>query len=222
MSAFAQWLNVTFEAFDYTVFQFFHGLAAFGGSLLTPIAEVFGFIGELSWFTVLIAIVLLFFAKTRKGGVSMIFSVLWGTLFTNLFLKNLVARPRPYVSGYEEWWKAVGASTPSEFSFPSGHATAVTATILALCLFLCLDLKKHRWLIAPASLYALIMCASRIYLVVHYTTDVLGGMIVGSCAALLGYFCASRLWRYCENNIDRDICAFMLEADIRHLFAPYE
>lgn len=215
MSGFAQWLNTAFAEFDHTILKFFHDLAITAGGFLTPLAKTLGFLGELSWLTVVIAIVLLLFAKTRKGGVVMIFSVLLGTLFTNLCIKNLVARPRPYVSGYEQWWQAAGAVTPSEFSFPSGHATAVTATIFALCLFLCLDLKKHRWLIAPAALYALIMCISRIYLVVHYPSDVLGGIIVGSLAAYLGYLFTSKLFSAFEKYKCDDACAFILKADIR-------
>lgn len=216
MTSFAHWLNVAFESFDHTILKFFHSLALSAGEVLTPIAELFGFLGELSWFTVVIAIAMLLFAKTRKGGVAMIFSVLIGTLLTNLCIKNLVARPRPYTMGYEEWWQFAGASTPSEFSFPSGHATAVTATVVALCLFLCLDLKKHRWLIAPAALYALVMGASRIYLVVHYPTDVLGGIITGTAAALLGYFLATKLFASFEKFKCDKVCAFMLYADIRY------
>ena len=216
MTPVAQWLNTTFAEFDYLILEFFHSLAASAGNILTPIAKTLEFLGELSWFTVVIAIALLLFAKTRKGGVAMIFSVLIGTLFTNLCIKNLVARPRPFTMGYEEWWQAAGASTPSEFSFPSGHATAVTATILALCLFLLLDAKKHRWIIAPAALYALIMGASRIYLVVHYPTDVIGGIITGSVAATLGYFLASKLFSAFEKYKCDKACAFMLYADIRY------
>ena len=216
MTPVAQWLNTTFESFDHTILEFFHDLAVSAGDVLTPIAETLGFLGELSWFTVVIAIVLLLFAKTRKGGVAMIFSVLIGSVFTNLCIKNLVARPRPYTMGYDEWWQAAGASTPSEFSFPSGHATAVTATILALCLFLLIDAKKHRWIVAPAALYALVMGASRIYLVVHYPTDVIGGIITGSAAAILGYLLASKLFSLFEKYKCDQACAFILEADVRH------
>ena len=77
MTPFAEWLNVTFESFDYAILKFFHSLALSAGEILTPVAELFGFLGELSWFTVVIALVLLLFAKTRKGGVAMIFSVLF-------------------------------------------------------------------------------------------------------------------------------------------------
>ena len=216
MTPFAEWLNVTFESFDYAILKFFHELALSAGEILTPVAELFGFLGELSWFTVVIALALLLFAKTRKGGVAMIFSVLFGMLFTNICIKNFVARPRPFVMGYEQWWQAAGASTPSEFSFPSGHATAVTATIVALCLFICLDLKKNRWLIAPAALYALVMGASRIYLVVHYPSDVVGGIIVGSVTALLGYFLATKLFSTFEKYKCDKFCSFMLYADVRY------
>ncbi|MBE6584011.1 MAG: phosphatase PAP2 family protein [Ruminococcaceae bacterium] len=218
MTPFAQWLNVTFGQFDYAILKFFHQWAVAAGDFFTPVAETLGFMGELSWFTVVIAIILLLFTKTRKGGVSMIFSVLVGMVFTNICIKNFVARPRPYVMGYETWWQTAGASTPSEFSFPSGHATAVVATTLALCLFLCLDAKKHRWIIAPAALYAILMCASRVYLIVHYPTDVLGGIITGSAAAIIGHALSSLLFKAFDNHVDNDVCAFMLDSDIRNVF----
>ena len=222
MTPYAEWLNVTFESFDYSILELFHNLALAAGDALTPIALAFGFLGELSWLTVVIALGLVLFSKTRKGGIAMIFSVLIGMVFTNICIKNIVARPRPHVSGFEEWWQAAGASTPGEFSFPSGHATATIATLLALCLFLCLDLKRCRWLIAPISLYAAIMCMSRIYLVVHYPSDVVGGIITGTVAAILGYWLSSVLFRAFERHSDRDACAFMLDSDIRNLFKPYE
>ncbi len=218
MTPIAQWLNTTFEAFDYAILEFFHELALAAGPILTPIANIFDLLGEVSWFTVVIGIALLLFSNTRKGGMSMIFSVLIGTLFTNILIKNFVARPRPYVSGYEAWWETVGSPTQSEFSFPSGHATAVVATMLALCLFLCLDVKKHRLLLVPVLLYTAVMCASRNYLMVHYPTDVLGGIIIGGISAIIGYYSATAVFKAFEDHADRGFCSFMLDSDIRSFF----
>ena len=64
----------------------------------------------------------------------MVFSVALASLITNVTVKPLVARHRPYASGvsdYVEWWKYVGGHTHSEYSFPSGHTTSAMAAMLA-------------------------------------------------------------------------------------------
>ncbi len=218
MTPTAQWLNTTFESFDFEILRIFHEIALSAGSVLTPIANILDLLGEVSWFTLLIGVALLLFNKARKGGAAMLISALIGTLFTNILIKNFVARPRPYVSGYEAWWNTVGSPTQSEFSFPSGHATAVIATMTALCLFLLIDAKKHRWLIAPAAVYAAAMCASRNYLMVHYPTDVICGIIVGSVSAVLGYLLARLLFKIIDDHADNGFCLFILDSDIRSFF----
>ncbi len=215
----AEWLNTAFAGFDYSIFYFFNTLPQNAKDILTPLAEFFAIIGDNGYFSFLIGIILLFFKKTRKCGFCVIFAIGFGALFTNIILKNLVARPRPYNSTefaiFHEWWYSIGEHMESEFSFPSGHTTAAMSAMTALCIAIG---KKRGWVIAPAALYVLLMGASRIYLVVHYPTDVIAAMIVGAIAAIAAVFTICAAWKFIEKRDNNRFFGFVLNFDIVSLF----
>ena len=214
----AQWINSTFYLFDYSILNFYHNLASSAGNVLTPIAEFFAIIGDNGYFGFLIAIILMMFPKTRKCGLCVAFAIGFGALFTNIAIKNIVARPRPYASEVEAfnvWWNTVGAPMESEFSFPSGHTTAAMASMTALCIAIG---KNRKWIIAPAALYVLIMGASRNYLCVHYPTDVAAGIIVGGIAAVASFFTIRALWSLIEKHQNKKLFAFAVNFNIASLF----
>jgi undecaprenyl-diphosphatase len=111
----------------------------------------------------------------------------------------------------------------SEFSFPSGHTTAAMAGAFAICLCLCLfnskeNNKKYRWVLIPAILYVIVVGASRNYLMVHYPTDIVGGIIAGGIGATLAFLLIHFLYKGLEGNRDSKFCAFMLDADVKNIF----
>lgn len=213
LTAFAQWLNTAFGGFDYAILQFFHGLAVAADPFFRPIALFLHVIGDGGLFSFLLAAVLLLFPKTRRAGVAIVFAVAIGAIFTNLTIKLLVARPRPFAAEpiYRAWWEFVGTPAQGEFSFPSGHATATAASMTALCLCL----RKKWYVICPAVLYALLMGASRNYLMVHYPTDVIGGIFVGAVAGTLSFLLVRKLWQMAQRNDGKPFCRFLIRADIR-------
>ena len=221
MTQFANWLNTAFADFDHLILEFNHTLAMEAGHILTPIAKIFEFIGEGALLCFVLAAILLLFSKTRMAGMCMAISVGISALITNVTIKNLVARPRPYASGvqeYVEWWEFVGGKGHYEYSFPSGHMTAAVAGMIALCICVCVVNKKGFWVVVPALIYATLMGASRTYLMMHYPTDIIGGLIVGTVGAMLGYLAIKLLYkkvllRHAENKT----CSFILNADIRNL-----
>lgn len=218
----ADWLNTSFALFDYSILQFFSFLGEQAGAFLTPFAEFLAIIGDNGYFSFLIAFILMCFPKTRKCGICIILAIGFGALFTNIAIKNIVARPRPYASEVEafaQWWQAVGAPMESEFSFPSGHTTAAMATMTALCLAIG---KQRKWLIAPAVIYVLLMGASRNYLMVHYPTDVIAGIVVGGIGAILALLTANALWKLLEKHRSNRLFAFALDFDLRSLFKKKE
>ncbi|MBP3370886.1 MAG: phosphatase PAP2 family protein [Clostridia bacterium] len=211
----ATWINTTFAGFDYAILEFFHSLAVSASFILNPIMEFMSIIGDNGYFGFAIALALMLFPKTRKCGVCVFLAIAVGALFTNIAIKNIVARPRPYasdVAAFKEWWEYAGAHLESEFSFPSGHTTAAMASMSALCLA---SGKARKWLIAPSILYVLLMGAARNYLVVHYPTDVIAAFIVGGAAAVVSFFLTRLIWKFIEKNSNKSLFYFALSFYIR-------
>ena len=214
----AQWLNTTFSGFDYAVLKFWHEAAMSAGFILEPIMDFFSIIGDNGYFGFLLAFILMLFRKTRKIGVCIVFSIGFGAFITNITLKEIIARPRPYESSVEDfrlWWEYAGASLEGEFSFPSGHVTAAMAAMTGLCLSV---RGKWRFLIAPASLYVIIMMAARNYLMVHYPTDVIGGVVAGAVGAVAAYFAVKGIFLLAEKHKNIKPLAFALDFDIVEIF----
>ena len=218
----AQWLNTTFAMFDYSILEFWHNAAEAAGAFLEPVMDFFSIIGDNGYFGFLLAFILMLFKKTRRIGVCIIFSIGFGALITNVTLKELIARPRPFQSEVEEfrlWWEYAGSSSVSEFSFPSGHVTAAMATATGLCLSV---RGKWRWLIAPSALYVVIMMAARNYLMVHYPTDVVAGVIVGAIGAVAAYFTVKAIYVLVGKHSDRGLFKFILNFDITSIFKKHQ
>ena len=187
------WLNSVFSEFDYSILFFLHGLAQRTNGTLTFFFEFISFISEKGILFLLIGIVLFCFKKTRKTGACLFGSVCFGSSIT-LILKHLVSRPRPFAVtlGYYEWWQFIGAPAESGCSFPSGHTTVVMAAATAL--FLSLN-KKGSWLFF---LYVILIGISRCYLMVHYPSDILGGIVVGAIGAVIAFYITRRLLDFCN------------------------
>lgn len=225
MTPIAQWLNTAFAGFDHAILEFYHKLATVADLICRPISEVFAFLGDGAVLFLVLSALFLLFSKTRKSGICMAISIGIAALITNVTVKPMVARPRPYASGvadYVEWWEYVGSHIHSEYSFPSGHTTSAMAAMLALCLCLCIfngkSGKKYRFVMIPAAICVILMGATRNYLMVHYPSDILGGIIAGGIGGVLGFLLIHFLYKGLEGNRDNKVCSFMLDADIRNLF----
>lgn len=214
----AQWLNSAFFNFDRVAFLSMHNLAVNQGGFFTPFLSFITFFGNGGWFPLVVGVILLLFKKTRKVGFTILLSVGIGALFTNLLIKNAVARARPYIesSEYNEWWQFVWGKTESDLSFPSGHMTCTMAFSTAI--FLTCD-KKISWL---AFVFAILMGLSRVYLIVHYLTDVICGGIVGLIGGILGYLLCQLIISLIKKNKENKFCVFLLEFDLIEIFLKKE
>ncbi len=188
-----------FDSFDMSVFTFFG--EQIQGAVMNVVANFITFFGG-SEFVIPMAVVgafLIPFKKTRKFGMAVLFAVLVGTLLTNVVMKPLFDRPRPYVyyadnSMFMSWYEFAGSHVESDKSFPSGHTTA--AFEIGIAIFLVLN-KKYSWVFP---VFSACVGLSRIYLMVHYVTDVLGGMCVGIVAGIAGYFIMKAIMKATANT----------------------
>ena len=161
---------------------------------IMPIITVFGDAGI---FWIACAVVLLFFPKTRKIGLGMGIAMAMGLLVCNVTLKPLVARIRPYDFQNKELGKTWNdillagkllVETPHDFSFPSGHTIASfeAATVLLI------NNKKFKVGI-PALILAILIAFSRLYLYVHYPTDVIFSVFAGILFGFIGHLLAQKI-----------------------------
>ena len=134
-------------------------------------------------FWILVALILVCFKKTRKAGVAMGIAMACGYLIGNMGMKNLFARTRPYDVTEVELLVAKF----HDFSFPSGHSLVSFEAATALWFY------HRKWGVAAFVLAALIGL-SRLYLFVHYPTDVLVGTLLGIGIGLAACFVTNRLF----------------------------
>ena len=141
-------------------------------------------LGDAGIIWILLCIVLLVLPKTRKSGVILMAALLVDLVICNGILKPLVHRIRPFDvrTGIELLVKR-----PTDFSFPSGHTAASFASVRALYL----AGEKKIWISSLG--LAVLIAFSRLYLYVHYPTDVLGGVVAGLAAGALGYWLVKKV-----------------------------
>ena len=207
----AHWLDTVCYAFDHAVLRAIHNFTVATDGFFDLPMKLISLLGEEGIGLILLGIVLLCFKKTKRQGVCVLFAIACGAVITNILLKNIVARPRPFANearAFYDWWQYIGAPHASANSFPSGHTTCAMAAMTAL--FLTTN-KKYSW---TAFLFAALMGLSRMYLMVHYPTDVLGGLVAGALGALGGYFLSCWILSVCERHADKPLIRFALDFDL--------
>ena len=155
------------QQIDFAILNFIQG--HFRCEFLDFLFPLITHLGDVGIIWIAIALVLLFFRKHRKTGLTMIIGLILGLIIGNLLLKNIVGRLRPFEikEGIELLIKR-----PKDPSFPSGHtlASVTSATILFL------NYKKRAVVFL---VLAFLITISRLYLYVHFPSDVIFGAILG-------------------------------------------
>lgn len=159
---------------------------------LTPILKFLTMLGDHGMLWIGIALLLILIKRTRPIGATAGASLAINALLVNVLIKNIVARTRPYevIDGLT---RLVGEQ--SDFSFPSGHTSS--AFSVAVVIFLLMP-KKYG---VPALIVATLIAYSRLYVGVHYPSDVIGGLIVGILVAVICVTVYKRITKKNENNI---------------------
>lgn len=125
--------------------------------------------GSYAQIWVILGIILLFFRKTRATGAAILLSFIGVYIFGQLVLKNLFSRPRPC---HIDQAFSLLVSRPSSSSFPSTHSACSFAAATSIFL-------NNRKTGAAVFAVAALIAYSRLYLFVHFPTDVLAGIVLG-------------------------------------------
>jgi len=185
-----------FLSFDNAAFQWLGNVFAPGtNAALDWVVNFVTMLGNGGWFFIVLALLFLIPNKTRRIGVTMAFALIFQLIVVNLIMKPAFDRPRPYDLEIAWWIQAyqsvfpngpLASHLPSDMSFPSGHTGVAFAGTLAWCFASRRKwVGRARWVSYIGIALAVCMGFSRLYLGVHYATDVFGGVLAGAlCAGL--------------------------------------
>lgn len=141
------------------------------------------FLGNAGWFWIVLTVILLMLPRYRDTGIKMAAALILCLLVGNVVLKPLIARVRPYdVSTMIE----LLIERLDDYSFPSGHTYSSFAAA-------CVLVRQSRRLGIPALIVAFLIAFSRLYLYVHYPTDVIAGMLLGAATASFSVWLVDRV-----------------------------
>lgn len=191
--------------FDFPILEFIRNYLTC--DFLDKVMPYITLFGEWGAFWIAIAAILLLFRKTRKTGWSMGAALLLGLVICNIILKNLIGRDRPFffytverMANYDmpqlKNWVPVTqddikwlVASDLHKSFPSGHTIASFEACTVL-------MVKDRRMGIPAAVIAFLVAFSRLYLYVHYPTDVIFSMFAGILLGLLGCLIVAIIYKF--------------------------
>ena len=160
--------------FDFGILEFLDFVRC---DFLNPFMKFITSLGNAGMFWIVLGVLLFCTKKYREEGFSVLLSLVINLVLVNIIVKPNVARIRPFdlVEGVKLIIEA-----PKDFSFPSGHTSASFASALALFY------HNKKWGIWAFAL-AILIGFSRLYLYVHYPTDVVAGALFGIISAMLAH-----------------------------------
>ena len=168
---------------EFQILDFIQGLRTPFGDNVMPLVTALGNAGI---FWIGLTVLLLLQPKKRRAGCILLLALLFDLLLCNILIKPLAARVRPFDVNTAV---QLLIARPVDFSFPSGHTAASFASVAALYL------AGEKRLFGISLALSVLIAFSRLYLYVHYPTDVLGGVLVGLLSGWLGYRCLQAIER---------------------------
>lgn len=199
-------MTALFDPFLHFDLRIFEWIQTIQGTFFDKIMVAITTMGEGGIVFILLALALICTKKYRKAGFAVLAALLVMEVGNNLILKEIFARPRPFNLAEADpvkyaWWAQsyqfpALVSEPSSYSFPSGHTSSAFAAAIAV-------LWYDRKIGIPTTIFAFIMGFTRIYVEVHYPSDVIAGAIVGVVYALLGVLLIKYLYPHIEKLFER-------------------
>ena len=161
-------------------------------------------LGDAGIFWIILTVILLIIPKTRHIGLASFIALVLDVILCNGVIKPIAIRCRPgWLMFFQEgpdWIRNMDmlVSFPNDYSFPSGHTAASFASAVAI--FGTLK-GKYKWWGVGALCLATVIGISRLYVCVHWPTDVMAGAVVGIICGIVGWAIAKPLWKKIDEKI---------------------
>ena len=183
-------LNMLAESFDLPILDWIQNTMQC--AFLDKVMPLITVLGDGGAFWIACAVLMILLKKYRKAGISAGLALIFGLLLCNMYLKPTVARIRPY-DYQEQLGIMINLLIEKEhsLSFPSGHTIASFEAATAILL-------RHKKLGTAAMVLAVLIAFSRMYLYVHYPTDVIASVFLGIGLAFLASWIVNRVWAAAE------------------------
>lgn len=165
--------------------DFLHWFQGVHNAALDFIVPKITMLGNGGMFWILVTLLLLIIPFNRKMGVHAAISLVLTVILCNIILKPLVMRCRPC---WLEPEIQMLVKIPHDYSFPSGHSNASFAVATAIFI-------QNKKLGIPALILAAAIAISRLYLFVHWPTDVIVGTIIGICGGIISFFIVNNIYK---------------------------
>lgn len=172
------------QELDFLILDFIreHMASPILDTIIPPITHL----GSAGLIWIVICLLLLALKKFRRCGITVAISLILCLIVCNIILKPLVARIRPYdINTLIE----IIIEKPTDFSFPSGHTTASFSAAVAI--LLC----RKKVLGIFSLILAIVIAFSRLYLYVHFPSDVISGAVLGTLLAFSAYYITNCIYK---------------------------
>ncbi|MCR5416078.1 MAG: phosphatase PAP2 family protein [Pseudobutyrivibrio sp.] len=169
-----------------------HWFQSIHNSFLDFIMPKITFLGDKGWFWIVLALVMMVLVKTRKLGFQSAVALVISVFLCNIVLKHVFMRCRPC---WLEPDVQLLVGIPDDYSFPSGHTNASFAVATAIFT------RNKKWGIA-ALVLAVLIGISRLYVFVHWPTDVLVGMLTGIFGGVMSFYIINWFYKKAGWEVD--------------------
>lgn len=168
--------------FDFAILDFIHNYLS--SPILDKLMVFITTLGNAGMIWIITGLVMLCTKKYRKTGIMLVVGLTIGLILGNFILKPGIARIRPF--GIKEGIELL-IKAPTDYSFPSGHtlASIISAVIILL---------HHKKIGYCAMALAVLIAFSRLYLYVHFPTDIIGGALLGTIIAIISVKIVNRFF----------------------------
>lgn len=174
-------------------FSILYAIQSIRTDFLDRLMVIITTLGNAGIIWICLGIILLIKKNTRKIGITILIALTLSLLVGNIILKNTVKRDRPF---WEDKSITILIKSPEDYSFPSGHTEASFAAAVAIYLN-----RKKEGTVALA--LAGLIAFSRLYLFVHFPSDVVGGIVIGSILGIIANKIVNKI--YLKKEIDKKI-----------------